>query len=133
MNREAFEAWHKKKMSNIHGACYSVDELSRYVDSDVQIAWRGYRAGLASQAQQSQWMPIETAPRDGTVIIVWDGYTGFGSTVGAAYWSKEVLYREDLCILDEPAGWRWSSDNSKNGMARATHWMPLPPAPEGGE
>lgn len=78
----------------------------------------------------SQWKPIESAPKDGAVIILWNGLTGFNSTVGAGYWTNEIKYREDLCRADEPAGWRWSSDGRKNGMTLATHWMPLPQAPK---
>ena len=82
------------------------------------------------QLKKDDWLPIETAPRDGTAIILWNGLTGFSSTVGVGYWTNAIKYREDLCRADEPASFRWSSDGNKNGMTLATHWMPMPQAPK---
>ncbi len=66
-----------------------------------------------------EWRPIETAPRDGTVILLYDNVPVVGQWVRhRAYahcwaWMMKPLPKADLLIALEP-----------------THWMPLPTAPE---
>lgn len=55
------------------------------------------------------WQPIESAPKDGTRVMV-----SSRTTVDAAQWSD----RRDAWMISPD----WSTD--------PTHWMPLPPAPE---
>lgn len=73
------------------------------------------------------WQPIETAPRDGTVILLFiEDHVIDGS------WDRFV--RQDGSIY-EPTSWdvaRLSSHgcgccSSENDQP--THWMPLPPPP----
>lgn len=56
----------------------------------------------------SDWQPIETAPKDGTVIDLWS--RDFGRLTDE-WWDIE-----DQC-------WALS------GIARPTHWMPIPEPP----
>ncbi len=63
----------------------------------------------------SDWQPIETAPKDGTAILVWDGVS-----------VRVVTYMHD----DEHGEAVWFPDGMP--FVRASHWMPLP-APPGGE
>jgi hypothetical protein len=76
-----------------------------------------------------EWQPIETAPRDGTVIDGWlqfyrDGVPSSGSRVAD--------------MAHEVAGWvdgdgdeiEWQDTFGKE--TRLTHWMPLPAPPEVG-
>lgn len=63
-----------------------------------------------------EWRPIESAPKDGTVLMLWIPEYKYGVAFG--YWSetlKEWLDDEDGCAIKEPS-----------------HWMPLP-APPGEE
>lgn len=63
------------------------------------------------------WQPIETAPRDGTVIIV---------PGGIAYW------RERLNHWEGPAGWYTITGFDWPGrpiLWDVTHWMPTPEPP----
>lgn len=74
----------------------------------------------------SEWQPIETAPRDGSGIIVID-MTAEAPEAGMGYWYQ--------------AGNMWSCIDPKPGegidqatiqaitWAGPTHWMPLPPPP----
>lgn len=63
------------------------------------------------------WQPIETAPKDGRACLVSDGRFIF-----CVEWNEEFDW--------------WSVDDNKFGPFRLrgaapTHWMPLPPPPEG--
>lgn len=64
-----------------------------------------------------RWEPIETAPRDGTDILVCVRYT-------------------DTCLVvdwDDAApqsGWNWATlDGPYYHSGLFSHWMPLPPPP----
>lgn len=68
-----------------------------------------------------EWQPIETAPRDGTQIIVLDA----DGQCGVA---------EYYIFSDGSSG--WEVGHFENGIhmildAIVTHWMPLPPLPNG--
>ena len=71
------------------------------------------------------WQPIETAPKDGTLVLLYDGspWPSLGS------WRRDY-YREDLgeMWLDD------SNDEYSLGCAslrlNPSHWMPIPPPPE---
>jgi hypothetical protein len=56
------------------------------------------------------WQTMDTAPKDGTPIIVWDD--------GIVPW---VRWNEDVGD--------WMSDFIR-WIVRPTHWMPFPKAPE---
>jgi hypothetical protein len=58
------------------------------------------------------WMPIETAPRDGREVLIYSGAV-------------------DVALFEY--GQWWSSGCDEYGNDRRvypTHWMPLPPPPE---
>lgn len=59
------------------------------------------------------WRPIETAPVDGTHVLVWDGYVVLAHSSDPEHW-----YESD------------SSDPvSGSERVHPTHWMPLPEPP----
>lgn len=70
----------------------------------------------------SEWMPIETAPKDGQLIVVWAiepgdyGYTPDTTVVTVARWGY--------------GGWRPTRGGGRydNGI-QPTHWLPLPAPP----
>ena len=68
------------------------------------------------------WQPIETAPRDGTEVLVCRVYEGGQARYAVAY------------NYDDGNGWRDMGDLGWAGMTndddnRPTHWMPLPEPP----
>jgi hypothetical protein len=82
----------------------------------------------------ASWLPIETAPRDGTNIIV-----GFDSAsvwiVHVAWWREmEDWMRNDPQWSEEDVGW-WSytkhsvTQEKLEDHRMPTHWMPLPSLP----
>jgi hypothetical protein len=63
----------------------------------------------------NQWQPIETAPKDGTVIIV-TGAPELGYTLP--------------CVVDalyDDGGWQVNQWESPSFAITPTHWMPIPP------
>lgn len=59
------------------------------------------------------WKPIETAPKDGTWIILYH----VGLKLGVWYWDGGV-WNDDSMIWSERDG------------CGPSHWMPLPPEPK---
>lgn len=59
----------------------------------------------------SEWQPIETAPRDGTRVIVFVPVLDDGDVLGKSL-VFEACYRP----------WGWGCE--------PTHWMPLPDPPQ---
>ncbi len=72
-----------------------------------------FYCAIAPVAAMTGWQPIETAPKDGTRILIFAGY-GLGVMTGA--W----LERQGREAFAEIAG--------RN--VDPTKWMPLPPPPE---
>ena len=67
----------------------------------------------ASTAGLGAWLPIETAPKDETKILIYTKYGNF----------YVVPYDDTFS-----APWRVRNDEGLNEKA-PTHWMPLPKAP----
>lgn len=77
-----------------------------------------------------EWQTIETAPKDGDVILLLDG-----KNVVAGYWgSAKRTFKGPSdkvfpwVILDETNGLNAMMEGGNSGP---THWMPLPPPPKG--
>ena len=68
-----------------------------------------------------EWQPIETAPKDGVEVILWNG---FQKCCVICFW-HDVVGRWYVPSKGAYGGWL--------GKDIATHWMPLPPAPEEGK
>ena len=71
----------------------------------------------------NEWQPIETAPKDGTRILVYNG------SIYVAAWEEATM------TLKEKKDWVYSC-YSLNGwnyyeiVYEPTHWMPLPKPPD---
>lgn len=85
-------------------------------------------AAMTVQAEP-QWQGIESAPRDGTWILVPDeSMNGFGVT--ATRWDKGwVCYPRTGNT--EVEGW-WLHGGFYGAQKLITHWMPLPTPPAAG-
>ena len=100
---------------------------------DQIMAW-GRKCAVQAREREplTEWLPIETAPKDGTAVLVmrdiWPGSkTGRAekcvghNTYVAAWWADEGNSGEWVCYMDrieEPIC-----------PIKPTHWMPLPPPP----
>lgn len=70
---------------------------------------------LKAKLEKAKWQPIDTAPKDGTVIDIWT--TNRGRIVNVAW------------TLDDFDGtYYWGCENG--GVYEPTHWMLLPDEPE---
>lgn len=68
----------------------------------------------------SEWQPIETAPRDGTeVILYFPEWCGEKNMVETGFWDQR--YDGDI-----NAAWEFAYGSGDS----ATHWMPIPAPPE---
>lgn len=67
------------------------------------------------------WKPIETAPIDGTVVLVAHGANGVGM---ARY--DDVVSKRNGQVTSIQRGW---SAYAEDWRGPPTHWMPLPSAP----
>jgi len=89
-----------------------------YLDYGSEGAWKGWQA-----ARERQWMPIETAPKDGTQILSfaeWEGITVCSWLECSEIWEEKNKY-----------GWAKYYDTIQMSYEtfEPTHWMPLPNTP----
>jgi len=75
----------------------------------------------------SEWQPIETAPRDGTVIVLYSKKIPYCTNhMAVGFWSE---------IPDSEFYVGWAIGMSRGfvdmdeQVDEVTHWMPLPPPP----
>jgi len=81
---------------------------------------------LQSQAAPTGWQPIDTAPKDGTVILLRkheDSLCGYASKFRPLK-RHAVGFFDQWWVIGVPGGHSTGGDDKQ-----FTHWMPLPAAP----
>jgi hypothetical protein len=77
----------------------------------------------------SEWQPIETAPRDGTRLFLWDSHLDLAIS---GMWHVEPTI--DNPVQGYEPGWAWWVSDRDYVMwddgTSPTHWMPLPKPPQ---
>lgn len=63
----------------------------------------------------AQWLPIDTAPKDGTDILLYDG-----DTMVICRWNERRKEWVDS----------WNQTEFETDVEPVTHWMPLPEPPK---
>ena len=71
-----------------------------------------------------EWKPIETAPKDGETIMIFDSYSDDKGIDGYGICTARWDYSLEWWIMHQ----RYSNVIS---LINPTHWMPLPTAPKG--
>lgn len=79
----------------------------------------GWHVGLS--ALLDGWLPIETAPKDGTMVLVNDTTPGWTPWVAASYHDGGERPR---WVYDDAT----AADSNPLGP-QPTHWLPVPPLP----
>lgn len=74
------------------------------------------------------WQPIETAPRDGTEILLFQAIQ-YGVMMRVGNWDERG---EHIDTGKRVAGWT-EADDGYIGCIEPTHWMPLPEPPTQGD
>lgn len=88
--------------------------LARYEQARAELEERLREHAEAWSTQLLVWRPIETAPRDGTIVLL--GRAGLG-TVALAWW----------CVCSDRWLCAWSGSSVGDRM---THWIPVTAAIE---
>jgi hypothetical protein len=84
----------------------------------------------------SEWQPIETAPKDGTIILLADDHT----VAAGFYWAgnkrqytgfQDLIDDPKFCwlVLDSDVNREPLNAYKSGGFNGITHWMPLPSPP----
>lgn len=81
-----------------------------------------WQAAYQSRPVGDGWLPIESAPRDGTRIIGYFEHTMPDMQITVVRFAHDDTYGYELWIDDGGMGW-----------TEPTHWMPLPTALESSE
>ena len=76
-----------------------------------------------SEYKFGTWYPIDSAPRDGTPVVLFWPFVTQDGIVHSGYFYKPA---SDVAAF-------WYSDLVNLGATPPTHWMPLPPPPSNGE
>ena len=76
----------------------------------------------------SEWLDIETAPKDGTRIIIGKAAGYVMAWASSAYWfnREPCPCKPPKCKPGTHQGWTDGCDT----LGTPTHWMPLPEPPE---
>jgi hypothetical protein len=75
----------------------------------------------------TEWQPIETAPKDGSDILLWCPNMIKSDPAGAlvGHWYKDS--HNPRWHISNVCGWEWECDLN---YEKATHWQPLPEPPK---
>ena len=120
---EHFEAELNRSLSDPIGA--------RTRLTDRMAAAFGHRMKAAGRAEASAWRPITEASKDGTHILACDAHRPYD-----AAWTFDQRPPTVIHWFDggEFEGWYTSvNELEPRSTFPATHFMPLPSAPEGGD
>lgn len=96
-------------------------ETPNYADfdtvGDYDVAVLQYRRALTHAIEvmkRGQWQTMESAPRDGVECLYWD-----------RRYETVLIAKRGMSDMPQTGDWEYELD--------ATHWMPLPDAPESEE
>lgn len=83
----------------------------------------------AVEMSSPQWLPIETAPRDGTSILLWAPRHGEERIIG--FWAVSA---KDFNFEGWTTGWETAGgyDIGYDPVSDPSHWQPLPDEPNAG-
>lgn len=114
--------------------------LSNVHKSAKRLHAAGHMDDVTMRGFDVEWQPIETAPSDGTFVLVWDG---LGVCSAAYVWPMpKAEYEREICgrpisakeyeKYAETERWGWVSYTAMGDteFLEPSHWMPLPEGPK---
>lgn len=118
------------------GESFNVDDARRaMLDAAKMLRAAPLVAPAAERPVGDGWQPIETAPKDGTPILIFDPTQG---GPGDAAWmvdgrSAPLLFDDRRFAIGYWRVWKnggeWMWGNRNSSRVSPTHWMPLPSPP----
>jgi hypothetical protein len=94
------------------------DANGNYEDKTLAAMWWAYILALRSERERASWKPIESAPKDGTeILLTYEANAGIRATLGR--------WKDQTASLHSQRN-QWVVDI---GPVPALHWMPLPSPP----
>lgn len=98
-------------------------------------------ANRENSAQMSEWQSIDSAPKDGTrLLLARFGYIAdtTGLDEGSPEWKQRIMDNSKrlYCLWWATTGWwstkwnNWNDGVEPSGLADPTHWMHVPKTPE---
>ena len=122
--RELFERTMMDKYGWQHED-FKLDDFG-YADGQTDTAWMAWQARASLSAGDAGWQPIETAPMDGRLGLVYRPLAA--NTRDEPIAIKSLIGGDRFCWPNTaPKG--SAPTNPTDGACHVTHWMPLPPAP----
>ena len=114
-------------------------EWQQFMWTAAQVEAERQRCYMLGVAAASQWRPIETAPKDGSLFLCWVAAVRYGETDEGQPYEQDAS-QVDFCSWsdgpsDLPGHGYFDPCCGRIGDSQGvTHWMPLPSAPtkEGG-
>lgn len=110
--------------------------LKQCEDFLVELHEKALRARAADAGAGPRWEPIETAPKDGTKILVWTPHQHI-TRYDPSFRVEIVWWRPDP--FRGKGEWSWRTARTDSYIDPPTHWQPLPdppvptPTPRAGE
>lgn len=79
---------------------------------------------------ESKWLPIATAPRDGTRVLGWNGFEiSVMSFLRDKTWQWEAAWAYYGHANEYEPGYIAHTGRGFQPLCSLSHWMPLPEAP----
>ena len=116
------------ELPNLPEAGYQEGLMADHPDLFTAEQMREYGKQCANHstlpgAGGGEWLPIESAPKDGSVILAWRFY------LVAIMWTGDSEYPWDAINLGSHSSTAMLTNRFMDGDNNLTHWMPLPPNP----
>lgn len=138
----------KDRVSQIlHEALRGYDQSARYRTEDGFVRWGLVEKDIIAAVDEAanppmiDWQPIETAPKDGTMVLVYLDVAGTSVVHLAWYnsaeeWARSGAKFDGWNTIEEWEGW-WSytrgsvTQEKLDGWQTPTHWAPYNGPKEG--
>jgi hypothetical protein len=93
--------------------------MVEYQDCESRSACDDVREELAELQKRGEWQPIESAPKDGTLVLI-------------CFADGEIYIARNEGKPDSQHNDWWDQDGLDfgYGASQPTHWMPLPELPK---